>query len=321
MGAHARMQNARPIEPFENGSPNDYALLMANFDMVANTRGMDTRAKVLELQNWFKGAANKIVKSAAMIGDPDIAYATARSKLDDLFGRQNDNIDNLIKSIKQGKAIHSMDHDTHVDTFAELCSFEATATAAGIRQELDRTEVLRPILEIRLPHMEEKFWEKNEKRKSKRRPLLNFQDLLDRVQQRIGTLKSMGRDQKRTAANHGAKTTPEQCQFQPEVTQELEEHPTERCNFCEGPHATLECGNMAHYEPDMRVKKMMERGICMNCGHKNHRARECPSTVAKCLVCFRNHPSFLHGRSYPQPAPRPSANDSEETSANVELIQ
>ena len=218
-----------------------------------------------------------------------------------------------------------MDHDAHVDTFAELCSIEATATAAGIRQELDRTEVLRPILEVRLPHMEEKFWEKNEKRKSKRRPLLNFQDLLDRVQQRIGTLKSMGRDQKRKYATHGATATPDQRQRQPEVPRNdaYEEHSSmKRCDVCEESHSTLECTTLACLEPDARVKKMMDHGLCLICGGRHHRARECPlRSSVKCGVCLRNHPSILHGRSFPQPASRPSTNESDEDLiADVNLV-
>ena len=134
----------------------------------------------------------------------------------------------------------------------------------------------------------------------------------------------MGRDQKKTADTHGATITSGHRQRQPTMHRgdAYEENPSmKRCSVCEEDHSTLECTTLARLEPDARVKKMMECGCCLNCGQKHHRARDCGQPSAKCGVCLRNHPSILHGRSFPQPAPRLSANDSEEQIAEVELTQ
>ena len=46
---------------------------MAKFDLIASTKGMDARAKLLELGNWFTGAPKLIVDAEAMDPDPEKA--------------------------------------------------------------------------------------------------------------------------------------------------------------------------------------------------------------------------------------------------------
>ena len=107
-------QNARPAVPFEMGTANKYMIHMARFDMVANTRGMDSRAKVLELSNWFAGMPQMIVDAVSTIEDADLAYATARSELDALFGRNRDSVRSLIQYVNEGKPLHHHDYKGHL---------------------------------------------------------------------------------------------------------------------------------------------------------------------------------------------------------------
>ena len=78
---------------------------MAHFDLVANTRGMDSCAKVLELSNWFARTPMTLVDAVAANPDADLAYAMARSELDSLFGGQRDSVNSLIAFVKEGKPI------------------------------------------------------------------------------------------------------------------------------------------------------------------------------------------------------------------------
>ena len=78
--------NARPTKPFKQGTANEFALHMAKFNLIANTRGMDCRAKMLELSQWFAGAPKLIVDADTIGVDAEEAYARARRELNIFYG-------------------------------------------------------------------------------------------------------------------------------------------------------------------------------------------------------------------------------------------
>ena len=315
-------QNARPAIPFEMGSANKYLIHMARFDMVANTRGMDSRAKVLELSNWFTGTPQMIIDAVSTIEDADLAYATARSELDALFGRNRDSVSSLIQFVNDGKLLHQHDYKGHLSLYGQLRATQATATAAGKERELDTEDVLQAVLGKKLPHMEEKFWHKEEKLKAKGQPSLTFQDLLERLQIYINVLTSM----KKTPASQTAKVASTNvANAKPEVRRSAPvapnresyagsvtkspplPQPTERCVVCEGYHATVACATLAKLDADTKRKRLMDKRACLSCFLPNsHIAKKCP-TPAKCIICHRPHHTILHGCTYPQAAPRLSA--------------
>ena len=134
--------NARPTKPFELGTTNEYKLLKAKFDLIASTKGMDARAKLLELGNWFSGAPKLTIDAEAMDPDPERAYKSTRKELDILFGRNDDATTALIKSIKSGKEIGAKDRAAHVNLYAQLRASLATAKASGREREFDRQDIL-----------------------------------------------------------------------------------------------------------------------------------------------------------------------------------
>ena len=94
-------EHARPSSPFENGSPQEYLLLMAKFDLVAKDRRMDARAKLLELANWVAGDAKRVVEAYSTLQPAEQAYNDARSQLDMLFGRNYNSITAIINSRRE----------------------------------------------------------------------------------------------------------------------------------------------------------------------------------------------------------------------------
>ena len=131
----------------------------------------------------------------------------------------------------------------------------------------------------------------------------------------------MGRDSAvnsaKVAATNVTNAAPERRQRQPEVTrnesyaERLCNSPPikqQRCNVCDGYHFTLECAILARLEPNGKVAKMRECRLCLNCGERNHLARNCPSAPAKCLSCHRNHLTILHGRTFPPSGQRLNVN-------------
>ena len=319
--AQTLAQAARPAIPFEIGSTNAYAIHMARFDLVANTRGMDSRAKVLELSNWFAGTPKTLVDAVAADPDADLAYATARSELDSLFGGQRTSVNSLIAFVKEGKPIQHRDYKGHLDLYGQLRAAETTATASGRRDDLDKKDILETILEKKLPHMEEKFWKKNEKRRLLGESPLTFKDLLMKLQLHISTLSAMsGNAQSQTAkiaATNVQPSRPTTRQSPPEVARNESyarrlvtsppKQQQEKCHVCSGFHATVACATLAKLAADDKVEKLKQCGMCLSCIQHGHVVKQCPHPLSRCEVCFKGHHTILHGRTYkerPTPAPR-----------------
>ena len=165
---------------------------MNKFDMVANTKGMDARAKMLELSNWLDGPA-KLIVDAETIGDnPEEAYERAREELDILFGRNDDATTTLLRTIESGKELPVNDRDAHLEFYARLRALRATAIAAQSEGEFDRQDILRKVLDKKIPHLKEKFWKQDEKARSRGERRLAFLDLMELVRFRANMLNAAG---------------------------------------------------------------------------------------------------------------------------------
>ena len=70
---------------------------------------MDERMKLLEMAHWFSDNAADVVDSFSANKDAELAYATARSQLDSLFGSTCDSVLPLVRQISMGKPIAESD--------------------------------------------------------------------------------------------------------------------------------------------------------------------------------------------------------------------
>ena len=317
--AQTYAQNARPTKLFESGSSSDFALLMGKFDLAANTKGMDARAKLLELSNWLTGAPKLIVDAEAADPDAEAAYERARSELTALFGRNDDATAGLMTLINSGKPITENDRDQHITFYAQLKAVQATAKSAGGEGDFDRQDVLRKVIDKKVPHLRIKFWKKDEKARGKSLPRLKFKDLLDTIQNWSNILSAAGQREVNakiaaTTTQPTAASTPTQPENVRGMTyaEKLAKSPpmqqsTSRCGVCSSIHNTVDCAALAKLDPDAKVKKLREKGLCFHCLSDGHEARQCGAPKPRCLICHRNHHTILHGRSFPTPAPRLSA--------------
>ena len=317
--AQTYAQNARPAKLFESGSSSDFALLMGKFDLAANTKGMDARAKLLELSNWLAGAPKLIVDAEASEPDAELAYARARSELTALFGRNDDATAGLMRLISAGKPVAENDRDQHITFYAQLKAVQATAKSATSEGDFDRQDVLRKVIDRKVPHLRVKFWKKDEKARGKGLPRLKFKDLLEVIQNWSNILSAAGEKEvtakvAATVTQPASSSTPSP----PERTRGMSyaetvaksppmQQPTSRCGVCTSFHETVDCAALAKLEPDAKVKKLKEKGLCFHCLSSGHEARQCTAQKPRCIICHRNHHSILHGRSFPTPAPRLSA--------------
>merc|ERR1712240_892122 len=212
--------NARPAKPFEDRTPAQYAILMSKFDNIVKERGMDARATLIELSNWFEGSPKLIVDAESVDDDPEEAYKRARAELDMLFGRNNNTTINVMSIVEKGKALEPNDKRAHVALFAELRSARAAASKTTNADDLDRLDILRKIIDRKVPHLSEHFWKKDEKARLRGEPRMKFSDLLAAIKFRAGLLTAKGDQEKTTTKIAAISSSAPSSGNQPEVMPE-----------------------------------------------------------------------------------------------------
>ena len=296
-------EHARPSAPFNNGSPQEYLLLMAKFDLVAKDRCMDARAKLLELANWVAGNAKEVVEAYSTLQPAEQAYAEARRQLDMLFGRNYNSITAIINSIKDGKQLKPEDHLSHVNLYAQLRSAYAIAASTGNSADLDRPDILRNVVESRLEHLSVKFWKKNAKNQDKFGTELKFEDMMAMLSNWIRILAQKGIPIKNTIRPTVKIAATEVSQINGRNVSQARKtsvnattrQPAVRCSICGESHTPETCPELLKLDVEGRIEMLYEKRLCYHCMAGDHVARLC-NDRPQCGKCGKSHATALHER-------------------------
>lgn len=126
----------------------------------AATRPVDSHMKLTELGHWFDGPAGEIIEAYATMPDSDLAYGTALSRLNNLFGQNSNVAIPLLKQVSSGSSMDKNDYYAHLQLFAN----------------------------IELPHLHDEFWKKDDKLNKKHDRRANFDDFCDILLTRVNIL-------------------------------------------------------------------------------------------------------------------------------------
>ena len=218
----------------------------------------------------------------------------------------------MIAFFKKGKQIDKNDYQSHFELFSELVEAQMALVASGQVQEFDRRDVLRDILESRLEHMADSFWEKDEERMRTTGSPMKFDDLLVRIQRWMTVLNNKGMAHKRPTSKTNAisiqtSSVPAKPTYANRLTNsQPKQQSTERCNICGSIHATEDCHQLANSDLESRKNLLMKRRLCFHCFDPDHMANQCPKRrFICCNLCGKHHATLLHDQSYASP-PRPS---------------
>ena len=284
------MERDRPNKPLQNLSSTDYMMWKRKFKDSAKHDGL-TRMDILsELPKWFSGPAKEIVETA-MIGvteeSAEEELNVAFKKMDLLFVANRSNIPDLFNKIVAKPRIQSADHDGHFHLASVLLKAKKIAHTCGELYHCYRNELLQQIINNRVPHLADKFWEKHHESFVKGISF-SFDHLVDMIETWAIIQRSKGVERESAAvvvaAACGNKTRASL---------------TECCNVCNDNHATEECHQLLVLDVDDRVQKLASRRLCFHCLNVGHSAKGCANRPT-CQICNKQHATILHGRTYPK---------------------
>ena len=304
-----KAKDARPETPFSGGTSIEYALHMNAFDAATDNDALDAKDKLFELTKWFSGPAGRIIKAHNVNNDKEEAYAMARSQLDVFFSQHRDSFAETLKKVKKGKQIEKNDYQSHFELFSELVEAQMALVASNQVQEFDRRDVLRDILESRLEHMADSFWEKDEEKLRTTGSAMKFDDLLVRIQRWMTVLNNKGMAHKKpttkiaAVASQASSNSTKQTYASRLVNSPPKQQSTERCNICGSIHATEDCNQLVNIDVDARMNLLSSKGLCFHCFEPGHQAKACTNRAnISCKICKRKHATLLHDRKYASPS-------------------
>ena len=312
-----QMRGARPSAPFSKGTPVDFSIHMKAFEKATRYSTLTDEDRMDEMIHWFAGEAAKVVRLHQLNMNHQEAYKDVCTELDSLFRETQDTFGTTIRAITRGKPIDSNDYSNHLALYTQLREAQSVVMTAGSgfhANEFNRRDVIREILNARLPHLTDRFWREDEKSKRTTGRSFAFQDLLNELQQWLAILRAKNPEGYEAAnakkAVIAAISSAPKPASTPTYAKRLVESPpkvqqTTKCNECGGLHETSSCNVLLAMSVEQRVEALSRRGLCFHCMNPGHRASSCTQRPT-CQKCSRKHATMLHDRKFESPKKKTS---------------
>ena len=187
----------------------------------------------------------------------------------------------------------------------------------------------------KVPHMADRFYEKEAKRMKKdKRFKFKFQDLINEVADRAQVLKLQGKNTLKGTTQQTAKVAAMTSSSQGSFRDVLRDSPPKqqgplvsrtasiqaKCRYCLQSHQTEGCTRLMAMSLQQRIDSLKKAGFCFRCLHKGHVAKDCGVRQPPiCRTCKLGHQSMLHPVN--GTATRPTPRDTVAPTGGAGLIQ
>ena len=306
-----QMRSARPKKLFSTGSPTEFSLHMNAFFHATRHATITDEDRMDEMCHWFDGEAAKVVRLHQINQDHEQAYKEVIKELDSLFRETQDTFGTTIRMITRGKALNVDSHADHLELYTQLREAQTIVGRAGgaASDEFNRRDIIREILNARLPHLADRYWREDEKAKREGGKPWAFSELLMELHSWINILRaknpegyvnSSTKKASVAAVTAAPKPAPSNSYASRLVHSPPKVQQTITCNACGCMHETATCNVLLEMNVEQRLEALTKRGLCFHCLNPGHRASACTQRPT-CGRCSRKHATMLHDRKFESP--------------------
>ena len=306
-----QMRSARPKKLFSAGNPTEFSLHMNAFAHATRHSTITDEDRMDEMSHWFDGEAAKVVRLHQINENHEQAYKEAIEELNTLFRETQDTFGTTVRAITRGKPLDSNSHTEHLDLYTQLREAQSVVGRAGgaASDEFNRRDIIREILNARLPHLADHYWRKDEESTRLQGKPWAFKELLSELKAWINILRAKNPEgyqstsSKKTsiaAVSAAPKAAPGQSYASRVAHSPPKMQHNVKCNECGCMHETSNCNVLLAMNVEQRLEALTKRGLCFHCLNPGHRASTC-SQRPVCTTCGRRHATMLHDRKFESP--------------------
>ena len=258
------------------------------------------------------------------LADADVAYASARSRLDQTFGVSVDSLTPLIENLVTGSQIGEWDLEAHVAFSIDLLAAETMAYNIGRFAQLDTRENVGRIVSRRLNYMRKEFWMKDSESTTLQGKSSTWENLTTRIQRWIRAISAERSAIPQPPKNVKVAVTETSTKGKPAATQQVAVLATQaapvgqptaktfsaavsqgrkrtqsvdKCAVCGSVHSTANCATLAQMQVAQRMMKVKELRLCVHCLKSGHEFRDCKEApICNVTGCGKRHHPLFHGR-------------------------
>ena len=306
-----QMRSARPRKLFSSGNPTEFSLHMNAFVHATRHSTITDEDRMDEMSHWFDGEAAKVIRLHQINQNHEQAYKEAIDELNTLFRETQDTFGITVRTITRGKPLDSNSHTEHLDLYTQLREAQSVVGRAGgaASDEFNRRDIIREILNARLPHLADHYWRKDEESTRLQGKPWAFKELLDELRAWLNILRAkkpegdQNTNSKKTsiaAVTAAPKAAPNQSYASRVAHSPPKVQHNVTCNECGCMHETSNCNVLLAMSVENRLEALTKRGLCFHCLNPGHRAATCTQRPI-CARCGRKHATMLHDRKFDSP--------------------
>ena len=299
-----RMKEARPRtedEKFGGDEKTNYQNFKQRFESVTKVKGANALDVLSEFPFWLKGAPEKIAKAQIGSSNPKKALGEIWKQLDLYYASQVQTASERLKPIISKGRLNKDDIDGMIDFMSEMLAIQTQLRNSGMEKDLHRQDIVRDLMNKKLPFMSEDFYKEEIRRQKKNaRFRMDFDDMLQALSDKIRTMKAQGvapkkEDQAKIAAMQGNPTGWNRKVASPPKPRTQTSNATVECSNCHATYGMDKCNDLMDWPLEKVVEKLKAGRSCFNCLKPYHIAKFCRNEGFRCGKCGLNHPTILCG--------------------------
>ena len=283
-----RMIEMRPKtdeEKFGDDGAINYYAFKNKFQSLARVEGMNPFDALSEIMHWLKQSARRVAEAYQGSEDPLGSMKLLWADLDFFYDLGSQTPRERIDPIIAKGQIRKEDLAGHMELIADLKAVKREASHSNNEDQLDAQDIIRELINKRLPHMADAFFTIEAERRSRDKSFrMKYDDIIFELSKKAQMMKSKGI------------TTTTRAHTPRVASARVTESGISSCHLCSASHPMDKCHKLSKMTIDDRIDYLRKEKVCFKCFSKDHIFRDCKARIElKCDQCEYKHHPILHG--------------------------